>query len=94
MDRLWFRTIEIVTVIMVLLAVLAIALIVRWSRAALSRKDTEILYRDELFNRLSHSVDDVFLMLDGETSHADYISRTSSVCSACRSNRCGRTSMC
>ena len=73
-DRLWFRTIEIVTVIMVLLAVLAIALIVRWSRAALSRKDTEILYRDELFNRLSHSVDDVFLMLDGETSHADYIS--------------------
>ena len=46
MDRLWFRTIEIVTVIMVLLAVLAIALIVRWSRAALSRKDTEILYRD------------------------------------------------
>ncbi|OLA28152.1 MAG: hypothetical protein BHW25_00210 [Faecalibacterium sp. CAG:82-related_59_9] len=74
MDRLWFRTIEIVTVIMVLLAVLAIALIVRWSRAALSRKDTEILYRDELFNRLSHSVDDVFLMLDGETSHADYIS--------------------
>ena len=74
MDRLWFRTIEIVTVIMVLLAVLAIALIVRWSRAALSRKDTEILYQDELFNRLSHSVDDVFLMLDGETSHADYIS--------------------
>ena len=74
MDRLWFRTIEIVTVIMVLLAVLAIALIVRWSRAALRRKDTEILYRDELFNRLSHSVDDVFLMLDGETSHADYIS--------------------
>ena len=74
MDRLWFRTVEIVTVIVVLLAVLAIALIVRWSRAALSRKDTEILYRDELFNRLSHSVDDVFLMLDGETSHADYIS--------------------
>ena len=74
MDRLWFRTIEIVTVIVVLLAVLAIALIVRWGRAALRRKDTEILYRDELFNRLSHSVDDVFLMLDGETSHADYIS--------------------
>ena len=74
MDRLWFRTVEIMGVIAVLLAVLAIALIVRWGRAALRRKDTEILYRDELFNRLSHSVDDVFLMLDGETWRTDYIS--------------------
>ena len=74
MDNLWFRTIEIVVAVMVLLAVLIIALIVRWGRAALRRKDTEILYRDELFNRLSHSVDDVFLMLDGETWRTDYIS--------------------
>ena len=74
MDRLWFRTVEIMGVIAVLLAVLAIALIVRWGRAALRRKDTEILYRDELFNRLSHSVDDVFLMIDGETWRTDYIS--------------------
>ena len=74
MDRLWFRTVEIMGVIAVLLAVLLVALIVRWGRAALRRKDTEILYRDELFNRLSHSVDDVFLMLDGETWRTDYIS--------------------
>ena len=74
MNALWFRTVEIMGVIAVLLAVLAIALIVRWGRAALRRKDTEILYRDELFNRLSHSVDDVFLMLDGETWRTDYIS--------------------
>ena len=74
MNRLWFRTIEIVVAVMVLLAVLIITLILRRSRAALSRRDTEILYRDELFNRLSHNVDDVFLMLDGETSHTDYIS--------------------
>ena len=74
MNRLWFRTIEIVVAVMVLLAVLIIVLILRRSRAALRRKDTDILYRDELFNRLSHNVDDVFLMLDGETSHPDYIS--------------------
>ena len=74
MNALWLRTVEIVTAVMILLAVLLVALIVRRSRAALRRKDTEILYRDELFNRLSHSVDDVFLMLDGETWRTDYIS--------------------
>ena len=74
MNRLWFRTIEIVVAVMVLLAVLIITLILRRSRAALRRKDTDILYRDELFNRLSHNVDDVFLLLDGDTSHPDYIS--------------------
>ena len=74
MDRLWFRTVEIVTAVMVLLAVLLVALIVRRSRAALRRRDTDILCRDELFNRLSHNVDDVFLMLDGETWRTDYIS--------------------
>ena len=74
MDALWFRTIEIVTAVMVLLAVLLVALIVRRGRAALRRRDTDILCRDELFNRLSHSVDDVFLMLDGETWRTDYIS--------------------
>ena len=34
----------------------------------------EILYRDELFQKLSMNVDDVFLMLDAKTYKADYIS--------------------
>ena len=38
------------------------------------RKDTEILYRDELFQKLSMNVDDVFLMLDAKTYQADYVS--------------------
>ena len=42
------------------------------SRARLRRKDTEILYRDELFQKLSMNVDDVFLMLDAKTYQADY----------------------
>ena len=74
MDTLWFRTVEIVTAIACLLTVLLIAFIVHRSRDALRRKDTEILYKDELFNRLSRNVDDVFLMLDAETSRVDYVS--------------------
>lgn len=37
-------------------------------------KDTEILYRDEMFQKLSMNVDDVFLMLDAKTYQADYVS--------------------
>ena len=74
MDTLWRRTVEIVVVIACLLMVLLIVLIVHRSRDALRRRDTEILYRDELFTRLSRNVDDVFLMLDAETSCVDYVS--------------------
>ena len=74
MDTLWHRTVEIVVVIACLIMVLLIALIVHRSRDALRRRDTEILYRDELFTRLSRNVDDVFLMMDAETSHVDYVS--------------------
>ena len=74
MDTLWHRTVEIVVVIACLLMVLLIALIVHRSRDALRRRDTEILYRDELFTRLSRNVDDVFLMMDAETSRVDYVS--------------------
>ena len=74
MDTLWRRTVEIVVVIACLLMVLLIALIVHRSRDALRRRDTEILYRDELFTRLSRNVDDVFLMMDAEPSRVDYVS--------------------
>ena len=74
MGTLWLRTVEIVTAIACLLTVLLIAFIVHRSRDALRRKDTEILYKDELFTRLSHNVDDVFLMMDAETSRVDYVS--------------------
>ena len=74
MDTLWHRTVEIVAAFACLLMVLLIALIVHRSRDALRRRDTEILYRDELFTRLSRNVDDVFFMLDAETSRTDYVS--------------------
>ena len=73
-DKLWFHTVQIVTGIVLGFAALAILFVVRRSHMTLRRKDTEISYRDELFQKLSLNVDDVFLMLDAETSKVDYVS--------------------
>ena len=74
LDKLWFYTVQIVAGIVLGFAVLVILLIARRSHTTLRRKDTEIRYRDVLFQKLSLNVDDVFLMLDAETSKADYVS--------------------
>ena len=74
LDELWFRTAQIVAGIVAGLALLVILLIVRRSHTTLRRKNTEILYRDELFQKLSRNVDDVFLMVDVKTTKADYVS--------------------
>ena len=74
LDELWFRTAQIVAGIVAALALLVILLIVRRSHTTLRRKNTEILYRDELFQKLSRNVDDVFLMVDVKTTKADYVS--------------------
>ena len=74
LDKLWFHTVQIVAGIAAGLALLIILLILRRSHSVLRRKTTEILYRDELFQKLSLNVDDVFLMLDAKTSKVDYVS--------------------
>ena len=74
LDKLWFHTIQIVAGIAFGFAVLVILLIARRNHITLRRKDTEIRYRDVLFQKLSLNVDDVFLMLDAETTKADYVS--------------------
>ena len=74
LDKLWFRTVQIVTGIALCLAATVILLLLRKSHDTLRRKNTEILYRDELFQKLSLNVDDVFLMLDAETAKVDYVS--------------------
>ena len=74
LDKLWFRTVQIVTGIALCLAATVILLLLRKSHDTLRRKNTEILYRDELFQKLSLNVDDVFLMLDTKTSKVDYVS--------------------
>jgi two-component system sensor histidine kinase/response regulator len=74
LDKLWFHTIQIVAGIAAGFALMIILLIVRRSHTTLRRKNTEISYRDELFQKLSLNVDDVFLMLDAETTKVDYVS--------------------
>ena len=74
LDQLWFYTVQIVAGIVLGFAVLIILLIARRSHTTLRQKDTEIRYRDVLFQKLSLNVDDVFLMLDAETSTVDYVS--------------------
>ena len=74
LDTLWLHTVQIVVGIVAGLALLVILLILRRSHVTLRRKNTEIMYRDELFQKLSLNVDDVFLMLDAETSKVDYVS--------------------
>ena len=74
MNNLQLSTMLLVGAVVCGIAALLIGLIVQKSRRSLKRKDTEILYRDELFQKLSMNVDDVFLMLDAKTYKADYVS--------------------
>ena len=74
MNSLQLRTMLLGGTIVFGFAVLIIELILQKNRISLKRRDVEILYRDELFQKLSMSVDDVFLMLDAKTYKADYVS--------------------
>ena len=74
MNSLQRSTILLVGAVVLCIAAFLISLIIQKSRMSLKKKDTEILYRDELFQKLSMNVDDVFLMLDAKTYEADYVS--------------------
>ena len=74
MNVLQRSTMMLVGIVVLSVAGLFIWLILRKSRVSLKEKDTEILYREELFQKLSMNVDDVFLMLDAKTYKTDYVS--------------------
>ncbi len=74
MNSLQSSTMLLVGAVVFCIAGFLISLIIQKSRTNLRRKDTEIRYRDELFQKLSMNVDDVFLMLDAKTYQADYVS--------------------
>ena len=74
MNNLQFTTMLLVGAVVLCIAAFFISLIIQKNRTNLRRKDAEILYRDELFQKLSMNVDDVFLMLDAQTYQADYVS--------------------
>ena len=74
MNSLQRSTMLLVAAVVFCIAAFFIILIIQKNRISLRRKDTQIRYRDELFQKLSMNVDDVFLMLDVKTYQADYIS--------------------
>ena len=74
MNSLQSSTLLLVAGITISIAALMIAYVIRQNQRKLKKKDTEILYRDELFSMLSVNVDDVFLMLNAENMRVDYIS--------------------
>ncbi|MBD9001900.1 MAG: PAS domain-containing sensor histidine kinase, partial [Coprococcus catus] len=75
MNSLHRSTIILVSVVVFCIAAFLISLIIQKGRTNLRKKDTEILYRDEPFQKLSMNVDDVFLMLDAKTYQTDYVSQ-------------------
>ena len=75
MNSLQRSTMLLVGAVLFCIAAFLISFINQKNRTNLRKKDTEILYRDELFQKLSMNVDDVFLMLDAKTYQADYVSQ-------------------
>ena len=74
MNRLQYTTMAVMIGIMGMLAVTALLLMVQSNRQKLRKKDQQLLAREELFSNLSRNVDDVFLMIDTETSKVEYVS--------------------
>ena len=74
MNRLQYTTMAVMSGITGMLAFAALLLVVQSNRQKLRKKDQQLLAREELFSNLSRNVDDVFLMIDTETSKAEYVS--------------------
>lgn len=71
MNTLQSMTLILVAGITLSLGIILFVYIIRQNRQKLKKKDIELLYREELFSTLSSNVDDVFLMLDGDTFQAN-----------------------
>ena len=74
MNRLQYTTMAVMSGTTGMLAVAALLLVVQSNRQKLRKKDQQLLAREELFSNLSRNVDDVFLMIDTETSKVEYVS--------------------
>ena len=74
MNRLQTSTLVLVAGVSLCIAAMLLTYITRKTRQSLLRKDTELLYREELFSTLSGNVDDIFMMLDAKKLHVDYLS--------------------
>ena len=67
-------TMNVLFVIFLLVSVSVIALIALRSHKQSRKNQIELQYREQMFDVLSNSVDDIFIMLDSENKSVDYIS--------------------
>ena len=67
-------TINVLIVIFLLISITVITLIILHNYRQSRKNKIELQYREAMFDVLSNSVDDIFLMLDISTQNADYIS--------------------
>lgn len=74
MNELQFSTLIIVCALLFSIAAFIIVIILIKNRLNIKSKNTQILYRDEMFKKLSMNVDDIFLMVDAKTARVDYVS--------------------
>ena len=74
MNSLQSSTLSVSIGVSVCLAVVLLAYLNRVNQETLRKKDTELLYREELFSTLSNHVNDIFIMLDKDTFQVNYIS--------------------
>ena len=74
MNQLQTSTLAVAAALALALLVVLMGYLWRRYRARLQRKDTELLYREELFSLLSSNVDDIFIMLDANGLTVDYLS--------------------
>ena len=74
MNQLQTSTLAVAAALALSLFIVLMGYLWRRYRASLQRKDTELLYREELFSLLSSNVDDIFIMLDANGLTVDYLS--------------------
>lgn len=74
MNKLQYVTLAIVIFISIAVTAVILMFIVIRNRMKIREKDASIAYRDEMFDKLSNNIDDVFIMLDEKNLKVDYIS--------------------
>ena len=67
-------TMNVLLIIFLLIGVMAFTVILVRNRMQYRRNKTELQYRERMFDVLSSTVEDIFIMLDSENQHVDYIS--------------------
>ncbi|MGM9970708.1 MAG: response regulator [Anaeroplasma sp.] len=74
MNKLQRNTLFLVSGLFITVGMSFVAIIIWNNKQKLKEKDIEILYRDELFTKLSINIDDIFMMIDSNIKRIDYIS--------------------